>query len=187
MRIGDRVEEGLHLVQLWQIRPNGGEEVLVFYPQDGYWRARPLGPKGRDLTAFGSSFLVGPVEVDQRPLVRLREIAFDPKARTFTLDFAAGGSATLKLAEVTANRLALDVTLSKAIPGKPFAALRSMYVTEFNNDVARVAVRPKGERRWREADIMAFTGGPATDIWAGRTVPSQHNTSSPDMVFKAFQ
>ena len=42
VRIGDRVEKGLHLLQVWMIRPMGGEEVAVLYPQDGYWRLRPL-------------------------------------------------------------------------------------------------------------------------------------------------
>lgn len=187
VRIGERVEKGVHLIQLWQIRPNGGEEVVVFYPQDGYWRMRPLGPKGRDLTAFGSSFLIGPVEVDRRPLVRLKEVAFDPEARLFTLQYALGGSAAVKLAEVSASRLALDVTFDKPIAGRPFAAMRSMYVTEFNNDVARVAVRAKGEKGWREDSIMDFKGADVTHLWAGRTVPSQHNTSSPDMVFRSFR
>ena len=186
-RVGDRVEKGLHLVQLWQIRPNGGEEVLVLYPQDGYWRMRPLGPRGRDLTAFGSSFLVGPIEKDERPLVRLSEIAFDPKARAFTLKFAAGGQAVVTLSEVSAQRTLLDVKFDQAVTGKPFAAMRSMYVTEFNNDVARVAIRKPGERAWHEDGIMTFKGGAVTSLWAGRTVPSRHNTSAPDMIFKSFR
>ena len=70
MRIGDRVEKGLHLLQVWMIRPMGGEEVLVLYPQDGYWRLRPLAPAGLAPTAFGSSFLIGPVEVEGRPIVQ---------------------------------------------------------------------------------------------------------------------
>ena len=41
VRIGDRLETEIHLLQVWMIRPMGGEEVLVFYPQDGYWRLRP--------------------------------------------------------------------------------------------------------------------------------------------------
>ena len=41
VRIGDRVETGVHLLQVWRIRPMGGEEVAVLYPQDGYWRLRP--------------------------------------------------------------------------------------------------------------------------------------------------
>ena len=61
-----------------------------------------------------------------------------------------------------------------------------MYVTDFNNDVARVAVREKGAKGWREEPIMAFKRATASDIWAGRVSPSRHNTSSPDMVFNGF-
>jgi hypothetical protein len=186
VRIGNRVEKGLHLLQVWMIRPMGGEEVVVLYPQDGYWRLRPLAPAGMAPTAFGSSFLVGPVEVDGRPIVRIREIAFDPPSRTFTLAFERGGSATVKLAKVDQNRNLLEVAFDKPIEGRPFAALRSMYVTDFNNDVARIAVRETGAKGWREGAIMAFDRATATDIWAGRIAPSRHNTSSPDMVFGGF-
>ncbi len=186
VRIGDRIEKGLHLVQVWMIRPMGGEEVLVFYPQDGYWRLRPLAPEGRAPTAFGSSFLLGPVEVDGRPIVKLTEIAFDPKARTFTLAFERGGTATMKMALVDHNRHTLDVAFDKPVSGRPFASLRSMYITEFNNDVARIAMREKGAKGWREEPIMAFKRAQATDVWAGRTSVSRHNSSSPDMVFSGF-
>jgi hypothetical protein len=70
--------------------------------------------------------------------------------------------------------------------GKAFLALRSMYVTEFNNDVARIALREPGAKGWREELLMPFSGGRATDIWMGRTTHSRHNTSSPDMVFRNF-
>ena len=73
-----------------------------------------------------------------------------------------------------------------AIDGRPFAALRSMYVTDFNNDVARIAVREMGSKGWREDAIMAFKRATASEVWAGRIVPSRHNTSSPDMMFSAF-
>jgi hypothetical protein len=113
VRIGNRVEKGLHLLQVWMIRPMGGEEVLVLYPQDGYWRLRPLAPAGMAPTAFGSSFLVGPVEVEGRPIVKLREIAFDPKTRTFTLAFERGGTATVKMAKADQNRNLLEVAFDK--------------------------------------------------------------------------
>ncbi len=61
-----------------------------------------------------------------------------------------------------------------------------MYVTDFNNDVARIAVREKGAKGWREDAIMAFERASATDVWAGRIAPSRHNTSSPDMVLNGF-
>ena len=186
VRIGDRVEKGLHLLQVWLLRSDGAEEVLVLYPQDGYWRPRPMTPPNMRNTGYGSSFLVGPIEVDGRPLVKFKEVAFDPKSRTFTLTFEKGGSATVKLAKADSNRLALDVAFDRAIDGGPFAMLRSMYVTEFNNDVARIAVREKGARSWREDNIMKFDKAHATDAWMGRLAPSQHNTSSPDIVFNSF-
>jgi hypothetical protein len=186
VRIGERVETGIHLLQVWMIRPMGGEEVLVLYPQDGYWRLRPLAPAGLAPTAFGSSFLIGPVEMDGRPIVRIREVAFEPKSRTFRLAFERGGSATVTMAKVDQNRHALEVAFDKGIDGRPFAALRSMYVTDFNNDVARIAVIEKGAKGWREEGIMAFKRASATDVWLGRVSPSRHNTSSPDVVFRAF-
>jgi hypothetical protein len=186
VRIGDRVTRDIHLLQVWMIRPMGGEEVLVLYPQDGYWRLRPLAPQGMAPTAFGSSFLIGPVEVEGRPLVKIREVAFEPRSKAFTLTFERGGSATVTMAKTDQNLNALDVAFDRPIEGRPFAALRSMYVTDFNNDVARIAVREKGAKGWREDGIMSFTRASATDVWAGRVSPSRHNTSSPDIVFNGF-
>ena len=65
------------------------EEVLVLYPADGYWRARPLPPGNLRWSAYGSSFLIGPVETSGRPFVDIRDVAFDPETSTFTLEFRA--------------------------------------------------------------------------------------------------
>ena len=186
-RVGDRVERGLHVVQLWVRRDERAEEVLVIYPGDGYWRIRPLPPAHMRWSAYGSSFLVGPVETDARPLVNIKEIAFDPKTMSFRLTFARGGGATLKVETLDRDRLVLDVTLDQPVAGRPFAALRSMYVTEFNADVARVALREPNAKGWREEPIMSFGRARATDVWAGRLVPSRHNTSAPDMIFNRFE
>ncbi|WP_112662216.1 hypothetical protein [Microvirga flavescens] len=187
MRIGDRVERNLHMVQLWVRRNERVEEVLVLYPADGYWRIRPLPPQHLGWSAYGSSFLVGPVEFDQRPVVNLKDVAFDPRTMTFTLTFANGGKATVSIKTLDDERMTLDVTFDQAVKDKPFAALRSMYVTEFNADVARLAVREEKAKAWREERIMDFRNARATDVWAGRLVPSRHNTSAPDMVFNRFR
>ena len=186
-RVGDRVVEGLHMVQLWVRHAERAEEVMVVYPPDGYWRARPLPPAHLAGAGYGSSFLVGPVETEGRPLVKLKEIAFDPESRTFALAFAGGGGAHLALAALDREHIALDVTLDAPIAGAPFAALRSMYVTEFNADVARLAWKTLGGTGWGEAQVMAYPGGVVSEIWAGRLVPSRHNTSAPDMVFGPFE
>jgi hypothetical protein len=186
VRIGERVEQGIHMLQVWLLRTDGSEEVLVLYPQDGYWRPRPMAPKGFRNTAYGSSFLVGPVEFDGRPVVNIKEVAFDPAMRQFTLSFEKGGAATVRMVRADADELALDVAFDQPVAGAPFAMMRSMYITEFNNDVSRIAVREKGAKGWSEDNIMRFGGAVATDIWAGRLTPSQHNTTSPDLVFNSF-
>ena len=85
VRVGDRVETGAQLLQLWTRAQDRAEEVLVLYPQDGYWRARPLPPANLKWSAYGSSFLVGPVEFEERPFVDIREVVFDPNTKTFRL------------------------------------------------------------------------------------------------------
>jgi hypothetical protein len=186
VRIGNRVDSSIHMLQFWVREADDAEEVLVLYPQDGYWRPRPMTPDNMRTTAYGSSFLIGPVEYSGRPFVNIEEVSIDPKARTFTLKFVKGGSATLKIASVDTKRIALDVSFDKGISGAPFAMLRSMYVTEFNNDAARIAVHEQGAKGWREDNIMKFDYARATDVWVGRLTPSQHNTTSPDLVFNSF-
>jgi hypothetical protein len=184
-RVGDRVERGLDLVQLWVTRDGRPEEVLVIYPADGYWRIRPLAPAHLGASAYGSSFLIGPMETGGRPFVDLKEVAFDPAAMAFTLAFARGGGATVRLDALDRDRLALDAAFDAPVSGAPFAALRSMYVADDNADVARVAVRePEGRR---EEPIMRFRRAAATEVWAGRIAPSRHNASAPDMTFRGFQ
>jgi len=159
----------------------------VLYPQDGYWRARPLPPVNLKWSAYGSSFLVGPVEMDQRPFVNIREVVFDPNTRSFRLQFARGGSATLRLETLDTDKQVLDVTLDPPVGDVPFAALRSMFVTEINNDVAHLGWRVKGAQSWERAPIMDFRRASAVEVWAGRLVPSRHNTSAPDTVFRDFK
>jgi len=187
VRVGDRVEKDIHLLQIWYRFRDRAEEVLVLYPTDGYWRARPLPPSNLRWTAYGSSFLIGPVVVEGRPIVKIRDVAFDPATKTFTLTYPDGISATVQLSTLNQELLGLDVTFARPITSGPFAALRSMYVTEFNADVARIAVREKDAPGWREEPIMGFRRANATDLWAGRLSASRHNTSAPDMVFNAFR
>ena len=186
-RVGDRVETGLHLVQLWTRYRERAEEILVLYPPDGYWRARPLPFADLRWTAYGSSFLVGPVEVQERPMVALKSISFDPAEKSFRLEFSRGGSAVLKLVLLDQDRIALDVAFDGAMPeGRPFASLRSMYAAETNSDVAKVAWRAKGAEGWGEAPITNYPGGQAAELWAGRTAISRHNLSAPDHIFSRF-
>jgi hypothetical protein len=186
VRVGDRIETGVQLLQLWVRAQDRAEEVLVLYPQDGYWRARPLPPANLKWSAYGSSFMIGPIEFKERPFVNIREVVFDPNTKTFRLAFTRGGSATLRQETLDAERQVLDVTLDP-VNDLPFAALRSMFVTEINNDVAQLGWRLKGAQSWERTPIMDFRRASAVEVWAGRLVPSRHNTSAPDTVFRDFR
>src|ERR1700719_1926364 len=109
VRVGARAETGLHLLQLFTKFKERTEEVLVLYPADGYWRARPLPPAHLSYSAYGSSFLIGPVETTGRPFVDITDIAFDPATRTFRLAFGRGGAASLALDAVDQERISLAV------------------------------------------------------------------------------
>jgi hypothetical protein len=121
-------------------------------------------------------------------LVDLKDVAFDPSSRTFSLNFARGGSATLRLDTLDQERIALEITLERPVGhDRPFAALRSMHVNETNNDVARVAWRAQASPSWQEAGVMSFQRARAVELWSGRRVPSRHNTSAPDFTFRDFR
>lgn len=73
-RVGGTVTRRLHLVQLFRKAGGRRTEILVLHPADGYWRAKPLPPPGIEDTAYGSSFLFGPIEEEGRPFVRLSHV-----------------------------------------------------------------------------------------------------------------
>lgn len=184
-QVGERKERGLHLVQLIKRNPRGDVEILVIYPADGYWRVKPLPPPGLKDTAYGSSFLFGPIEEDGRPFVAIRSIRFEPASMTFRLVFRDHTRGVLTVTEATpaSTRLALDLDPPLAA-GRPFAALRSMFVTPRRADVAVAswpAQAPAGA-----AAILEFDKVSAASARFGRIEPSMHNLSAPDLVFGGF-
>ncbi len=181
-RVGDRVESGLHLVQLIRRGPQRDVEILVVYPADGYWRVKPLPPAALPDTAYGSSFIVGPIEESTRPFAAIRSIAFDPATLRFSIDFRDGRRGTLSVAAATPEHTRLAIAIKPALAaGRPFAALRSMFVTPAQADVA-VASRP-GAAPTPILELQRIT---ARNARFGRVVPSQHNLSAPDLEFDAF-
>ncbi|MEN9775279.1 MAG: hypothetical protein RL322_2349 [Pseudomonadota bacterium] len=209
--VGGRTERGLHLVQLLRkgvaspppedllrmrtalagrpAEPGLRDvEILVVYPSDGYWRAKPLPPAQMADSAYGSSFMVGPIEEDGRPIVRFRSIRFEPGDLSFHLEFAAGLKGVLRVADATRSRVRLDVELSQGLsPKTSIAALRSMFVTTDNAD-ASVAISPLPDQRgMRHQPLLEFDRFRSPWARFGRTQPSTHNLSAPDMVFSDFR
>ena len=186
--VGTQVFRDIHLIQVWTRVDDRAEEILVLYPGDGYWRARPLPPKHLAWSAYGSSFLVGPVEVQGRPIVDVAALRIDPENLTFHMSFARGGTGWLRLSYLDRDIISLDTSLDKAVAGGGvFAALRSMYVSDINNDAARIGWREPGAEVWREGGMLDVKQVDAAEVWIGRTVHSRHNTSAPDMIFGDFR
>lgn len=180
--VDGKTERGLHLVQLLKRGTPRDIEILVVYPADGYWRAKPLPPAALEDSAYGSSFLFGPIEESSRPFVAIREIVFDAATLTFRLAFRNGGRATLTVNDATRARLSLALTLDPpAGAEQPFAALRSMFVTPLQADTA-IAAWPGGVA----APILGFNRINTPVARFGRIEQSQHNLSAPDMVFEDF-
>lgn len=155
------------------------------YPADGYWRLKPLPPAGLADTAYGSSFLVGPISGDGRPYVSLRSVAFDRARLSFRLGFDAGDG-SVRLLEASPDRTKVEVTLPEVQDGTAFAALRSMFVSTDVADTAEAVIqRPKGgPLRVPVADMPATDATTASFV---RIQPSRHNTSAPDLVFGEFR
>lgn len=186
LTVGDREEKELHLVQLFAKTPKGPYEYLVLYPLDGYWRARPLPPARLDEVAYGTSFLVGEIEEKERPFVSLKAVRFVPKSKTFELTFPDGELGTVRVIELSQQVAAFDVSLSEGVRRRPFAALRSMYVTDVNADASHVAWKGRRGRGWDFRPLTDFRNARSDEFWLGRAQASRHNTSAPDTVLKQF-
>ncbi|WP_455288855.1 hypothetical protein [Cupriavidus necator] len=186
--VAGRPDAGFHLIQVFQKSGRTRTEVLVLYPADGYWRAKPLPARHLGINVYGSSFLLGPIEQEGRPVVNIARIEIEPAPLSVRLHFTRGGQATLTVTEISDIRTALDVQFLPAYDGKrPFAMLRSMYVADNNADASEATwwTGPPGEVRRKS--VMAVASMHATAVRFGRTVQSHHNTSAPDLIFDAFE
>jgi hypothetical protein len=100
---------------------------------------------------------------------------------TFRLSSRTARAAS-EVAETTPASTRLVVSLDPPLPAdRPFAALRSMFVTPARADVA-VAAWPGEERR---ADTRIQQDKRASARF-GRIQESRHNLSAPDLVFDEF-
>ncbi|TBW33695.1 hypothetical protein EYW49_19645 [Siculibacillus lacustris] len=186
--VGKLTQKFLHLVQLWRKTPAGPVEFLVFYPQDGYWRLKGLPPARTREVAYGSSFLIGPVEESTRPYVAYKSVRFEPATTSFTLEFARGGTAWIEVTGVDVGRSTVAVTFDGVDTANlPFAGLRSMYVAPGNADTAETVVRATPGAAPTSIAVVDFKDAKAADVTFARSVPSSHNTSAPDLGFRDFR
>ncbi|WP_225784922.1 hypothetical protein [Xenophilus sp. Marseille-Q4582] len=190
VQVGAVRDRGFHLVQLFRRIDGQWKEALVLYPSDGHWRLKPLPMPRFGDGAYGSSLLLGPVEEAIRPWVEIERIRIDTRPLRFDIRFVRGGSALLRVVEVSRRRTALDVRL-RQLPqdGRPVAMLRSMHVAPDNADVSEVRWRPAAAPRGAAPETLAlpdFREAQVREVRFGRSMPSRHNTSAPDIRFSNF-
>ncbi|RZL45772.1 MAG: hypothetical protein EOP74_00620 [Variovorax sp.] len=180
---------GIHLLQVFRKVEGRAFEVIVLYPSDGYWRIKPLPEARFGDGSYGSSLLIGPSDGAPRPAVAIRSVAIRTKPMlSLQVAFANGGGARVGVREVSRARTALDVRLQPGSgPGRPFAMLRSMYVTAENADVSEVAWRDESKADVETTLLPLMSSVVATDVRFGRSRPSRHNTSAPDLRLRDFR
>ena len=188
VQVGTVRDRGFHFIQVF--RKAGGakpREAIVLYPSDGYWRLKPLPLARFGDGVYGSSVLLGPVTQDERPIVDIASIRISLRPLTFHLRFADGGHARIDVQEVSPRRTALEVNLAPATrTGQPFAVLRSMYVTPDNADMSEVRWQASPQAAAQSRSLPEVGTLEGTRLRFGRSVPSRHNTSAPDIEFSAF-
>lgn len=190
--VNDMHQSNIHLIQVYLKDPRQlerpPEEFLVLYPTDGYWRLKPLPAPHLRTGAYGSSFLVGPVEEALRPVVDLLKVKFIPAIRTFELDYRDGSHGSMKIVEINQQHAVLDYSHDRpSVANTPLVAIRSMYVAPDNADVSQVVFRRRGERKLISEVLTKFVHADVRDIRFGRSVLSKHNASAPDMWFGRFE
>ncbi len=190
VRTGQRVVRGIHLLQVFA-KTHGTtqpREVLVLYPADGYWRIKPVPDPRFGDGVYGSSFLLGPVVDEGRPVVNIASVRIATRPLVLHLRFADGGQAHVAVEEASPARTALDVSFSPAVDGAaPFATLRSMHVAPDNADVSEITWRQEADTALQTKPLDAVRRIEATDVRFGRSVPSRHNSSAPDIRFHDFE
>jgi hypothetical protein len=159
----------------------------VLHAPDGYWRLRPLPLPQFKGAVYGSSFLIGPIEESTRPYVRIKEVKVDPKARRFTVTFDRGGQASLSITSLDHHAMKAKVEFDPPVEtGRPFLALRSMYVAPDNADASELRwTAPDGEKK--VGPVVGFGQVEASAVGFEKSIPSRHNTSSPDILFSDFE
>jgi hypothetical protein len=187
VQVGKRKDSGFHLLQVFKKENGKALEAIVLYPSDGYWRIKPLPEARFGDGVYGSSFLLGPVETAARPAVNIASIRIEPRPLAINVRFADGGSAAVRVDEISRARTALDVTLSKpTASAQPFAVLRSMYVAPDNADVSEVRWQTSPQAAPQVLPLPEVKTLQATQVRFGRSLPSKHNTSAPDIAFSEF-
>lgn len=164
------------------IDENSWPQVLVIY-EDGNLRLKSHPPVGLTDICFGSSIIIGPAPVEERPFVNIEAISVEPAAGTFEITYADGTTAQAQL-NVDRTKATVDITANYDHSEHPITTFRSMYVADGNSDVDRVRVNDQALEYLSgtpEDWSVAWEELSGTSWFFYRAISSTHNISSPDI------
>ncbi|HUI07091.1 MAG TPA: hypothetical protein VL486_08795 [Verrucomicrobiae bacterium] len=170
----------MHYIRLYRKIADANEwpQFFVLY-MDGNLRLIPHPPQGLSYVCFGSSVIVGPAVVTNRPIAEISAVRYVSSSNAVEVMYAGGGTATLDVSEVT--RTNARVRVSVGYPTTvPFATFRSMYVEDGNADSDHVEWQSFSGTT-NTAPILTYPGGEATEWFFYRSTASVHNTTAPDI------
>jgi hypothetical protein len=154
-------------------------QFLIFY-SDGSMRLNPQPPVGKQNVCFGSSVIIGPAAVADKPFADVIYARYVSLIKRLFVVYKNGGQATLDLSKLNRETARVKVTVNYPTDKLPFATFRSMYVAPEKADVNNVRWTEAGGKD-HEIDIMTFTNAVGKDFFFYRGVVSKHNTSAPDI------
>jgi len=195
--VGERqTAQDVHFIAVSKrVAPGDYREVFVLY-QDGNVRLKPFPrvdqpPRADDPAVcdnvFGTSVIVGPAPVSDRPFVEVSAVQYLPANDSLKIIYRCGESAVMRFDSVTREATRVEVQVDYATPqGVALATVRSMYVADDNADVERVAWMA-ADGKPQEEHITGFHrafGGEF--LFKRNTVSTKHNTSAPDVWIGGF-
>jgi hypothetical protein len=181
MTNGTFCETNIHYIELGRNIPGttNWPTFLAMY-SEGYTRLVPFPTLSNTNLCMGSSVIIGPAEIAERPYADIESVDVRMGSQTLFITYRNGeGTALADLN--TLSRSNATVKLTMDFPGgKPFLTLRSMHVTDTNCDVSHV--------EWVDHygtvhidPIKSFQGGVGREWFYRRVIASTHNESAPDI------
>lgn len=171
----------IHYIRMYRKTEEASEwpQFLVLY-MDGNLRLIPHPPIGAGSVCFGSSVVIGPATISNRPIAEIASVEYRSSNDDIMITYTGGGTAGIDILELDRSIARIRVTVKYPTDTRSFATFRSMYIADGNADVDHVDWR-SGTGVEYDLPIGDFEGGTGAWWLFRREMRSSHNTSAPDI------
>ena len=145
-------------------------------------RVIPFPPAGQPSVCFGSSVIIGPASVADRPFADIATADLETAYNQLYVTYRSGGAALLGIGDVTRERGNVLVQVGYST-SESLCTFRSNFAAEGKSDCDHVIWQSQGQSFTNS--IMSFIGGPATNWFFFRQSISSTRPSAPDITITA--